>query len=72
MKKLFEKIEFERYIYIYIYNEEFVEHCLPLYLPISLTIPIPFSTLLTSTCAALMALWASSTAVSNPKDLSIT
>lgn len=44
----------------------------PLYRPISLTIPTPLSTLPTSTWAALMALWASSTAVSNPKDLSIT
>jgi hypothetical protein len=29
---------------------------LPLYLPMSLTIPTPFSTLSTSTCAALIAL----------------
>lgn len=49
-----------------------VQQHLPLYLPMSLTIPTPFSTLSASTCAALIALWASSTAVSKPKDLSMT
>nr|GMD52522.1 hypothetical protein Iba_chr11bCG12430 [Ipomoea batatas] len=33
---------------------------------------MPFSILNASTCAALIARWASSTAVSNPKDLSMT
>lgn len=36
------------------------------------TTPMPFSALSASTCAALIARWASSTAESNPKDLSIT
>ena len=45
---------------------------IPLLRPISFTTPMPFSALSASTWAALMALWASSTAVSNPKDLSIT
>lgn len=45
---------------------------IPLYRPISFTIPTPFSMLSTSTWAAFIALCASSTAVSKPNDLSIT
>lgn len=39
--------------------------------PMSLTIPTHWCVLSASTCAALMALCASSTAVSNPNDLSM-
>mmetsp|Transcript_19017 Transcript_19017/g.55311 ORF Transcript_19017/g.55311 Transcript_19017/m.55311 type:complete len:225 (-) Transcript_19017:677-1351(-) len=43
----------------------------PEFRPMSWTMPIPFGKLLASTCAAVMASWASATAVSKPNDLSI-